>query len=63
MAHEAGHAFGMSHEDPAIKQSEYRVTEDALMRARYRHSRQICKPTVYDVVAMMANYQSPRQGG
>ena len=49
MVHESGHAFGLSH---ATSQ------ENFIMRLKYEHDRQICRPTKYDVVAMMANYQS-----
>ena len=48
MAHETGHAMGFQHARlPA-----------SIMRPRYNHSQQLCNPTAYDIVAMMANYQS-----
>ena len=54
MMHESGHAFGFDHSS----------SRDSVMYGPYdaeTHSRhQVCKPSVHDVVAMMANYQSRR---
>ena len=54
MVHESGHAFGLSHKGKA----QGYPTDDAIMFTPYHESKQFCQPTLYDVVAMMANYQS-----
>ena len=53
--HESGHSFGVSHISLDKQETEdsvmYQTTEEGVLQA-------ICHPTEYDVVAMMANYQS-----
>ena len=49
--HESGHSFGFSHYDIG---GEF----DSVMDRPYTGATQRCSPTKYDVVAMMANYQS-----
>ena len=48
LVHESGHALGFAHA----------LSGNSIMRPLYDHASQLCVPQAYDVVAMMANYQS-----
>ena len=55
VAHEAGHAFGLAH--PALGEDpEADVREEYLMYRLLQPG--ICELQAYDIVAVMANYQS-----
>ncbi len=68
VAHEAGHALGIGrqaagfgdpdHPDGGQVSDHPRNTTLSIMSSGYTHTTYYCEPQAYDILALMANYQS-----